>query len=447
MNIKLVSGPNKNPIDIIVGSARTCYSKTLKTPEEISSWDKKKELAVDLFKSGHHTTLQHINFTFSLEGISRLIIWRFFHAHKHYNSDQVSQRYAAIDTKNFYLPKKRVEEANVLHSELINNYNSLIDIFEDIYKGSNNPVEVNIARKKAMENARYILPQSIFANLYHTINLSTLLRYFAISTASNIEGSQELFEIINKMVLEVVMIYPDLMVLFNSVKKQKHILKVNESIFNFSEDMELLNISSNIPKFTGDFGYYSDPSAAYNLFALEESIGVFTFGLNLSLSADAQNQRHRTSIGIRPELRNELKRIYSFKDFLSKQYIPNVFHKSSEALNLFNKSMELIYNELLLSELEYSYYLLPNSFKIPIVETTSFADFAHKAKMRLCLNAQEEIRESTEKMVYKLKDAGVDTSMFVPPCVSRYMSDITPTCSEGARFCGIKEWKKDKYKI
>ena len=66
--------------------------------------------------------------------------------------------------------------------------------------------------------------------------------------------------------------------------------------------------------------------------------------------------------------------------------------------------------------------------------------------MRLCLNAQEEIREITDNMVLALSEKGVNTDFFVPPCVSRFIAGIYPTCSEGDRFCGIKEWKLDKYK-
>ena len=448
MNINLISGPDKNPLDIVVGSARTCYSKNLKTPEEISSWDKKIELAVDLFKSGHHTTLQHVNFVFSFEVVSRLSIWRFFHAHRHYNSDQISQRYAAIDKENFYLPKNIPNYNSLLemHSTLIKNYTSLVDILECEYKKSSNPVEVEIANKKAMENARYVLPQSIYANMYHTVNLSTLLRYYAVSHAQNLEGGSEIAEIINEMVMAVLDKYPELHDLFKAVKFIDNIEQTDKKWFEAFKGDALVNISSVIPGFQGDFKYYSDSSASYNLFALPESMGTFTFKMNLSLSADAQNQRHRTSIGMRPELKNEIVKILTIEKFIEKQYIPEIFFQNKEAYNIFIDSMNLIYTNLITCDLNYAPYILPNSFKIPIIETTSFADFAHKSKMRLCLNAQEEIRILTDKMVNALSDNGVSNDMLVPPCVSRYSCNVYPTCSEGSRFCGIKEWQKDKYK-
>ena len=54
------------------------------------------KLYADLFAAGHHTTLQHANFVFVLDNVSRLAIWSFFHAHPFYNSEQVSQRYREV---------------------------------------------------------------------------------------------------------------------------------------------------------------------------------------------------------------------------------------------------------------------------------------------------------------------------------------------------------------
>ena len=39
-----------------------------------------QRLYSDLFAAGHHTTLQHANFVFVLDNVSRLAIWSFFHS-------------------------------------------------------------------------------------------------------------------------------------------------------------------------------------------------------------------------------------------------------------------------------------------------------------------------------------------------------------------------------
>jgi flavin-dependent thymidylate synthase len=443
MNIKLVCGPNKDPLDISIGSARTCYSKNLKTPESISNWDGKLNLAKDLLLSGHHTTLQHVNFTFTMEGVSRLVIWRFFHAHRFYNSDQVSQRYALIDTENYFLDNScnNIEAIKDLHKNLINSYSKLIDLLEIEYLKSKNKVEIKIARKKAMENARYILPQSIFANLYHTINLSTLIRYHHAAESVS-EGGAEIKEIIDSMVNEVITEYPSLAELF-----QKRTVK-NIQFDLFTKPSVPVEIKGLVNSFKqkGDFAYYADTVGSYALFGINEAMNNFSASYEISLTADAQNQRHRTTVGVRPSLLKELTQYNNFDSFLENMYIPSIFHKNEDAMEIFKESMYDIFNVMNNTNISYIPYLLPNAFKITIIESTNMSDFAHKAKMRLCLNAQEEIREITDNMVSALSEKGVNTDFFVPPCVSRFIAGIYPTCSEGDRFCGIKEWKLDKYK-
>ena len=48
------------------------------------------------FQAGHHTVFQHAHFQFALSNVSRQFVWSFLHAHPFYNSEQVSQRYVAV---------------------------------------------------------------------------------------------------------------------------------------------------------------------------------------------------------------------------------------------------------------------------------------------------------------------------------------------------------------
>src|SRR5699024_10114795 len=64
-----------------------------------------QRLYSDLFEAGLHTTFQHANFVFVMDGVSRLAIWSFFHHHPHYNSEQVSQRYREVTGKTMVTPE------------------------------------------------------------------------------------------------------------------------------------------------------------------------------------------------------------------------------------------------------------------------------------------------------------------------------------------------------
>jgi len=440
MKIELLE--NKvNPIDLSVGSARTCYSVNLKTPGDITDWEGKGKLLLDLFKSGHHTTLQHVNFTFLMEGISRLSIWRFFHSHRFYNSDQVSQRYTEVKEGSF--KKFDSERIESYHKSLMSKYQEITNILIPIYEASENKVERKLAKKKAMENARYILPQSVLANMYHTINLSTLLRY-VIGKPLVEDCNEEVSEIVSEMVSEVVSKYPDLKDIFNYVEEISLNADFSDSE-NILKDIELDSCVSKLIESTSfnsiKNSFIGETSGVAALFNTSLGLESFTFNLKLSLSADAQNQRHRTAYSIRPSLS---KMIESNKhDY----YIPEIFYQSEEALELYS---EAIYeSKAIVKEFkDLSPYLLLNGFQIPIVEVNNALDFIHKSEKRLCLNSQEEITKMTWSMVLNLienektKKYGLTLA---PPCYHRFISDKTPICPEGSRFCGIKEWKNEKY--
>jgi len=442
MKIELVKN-NIDPVDLSVGSARTCYSKTLVTPEKVTNWEKKKSLLVDLFKSGHHTTLQHAHFTFLIEGVSRLSLWRFFHSHRFYNSDQVSQRYTETNKESFKDFKN--QEIYNYHTYLSEKYYELTDIFTKIYEESKNPVERKNAKKKAMENARYILPQSVLANLYHTINLSTLLRYhYGVKYVADCQ--KEVKEIVENMVELVLKEYPDLKELFELNDKSNIRSVYDNRIIKFYNENKLCSLVD-FSVFEDEYDlWYGDTAGLGALFNSTIGTTYVKFNLKLSLSADAQNQRHRTAYGTRPELSEIIVR--SYHKSINNYYMPDVFKESDKAQEIFQecitKSIDLIDKE----DIEDKSYFLLNAFQIPITEVNSGVDFIHKVQKRLCLNSQEEITKVTWCMVNAIKEVSILSNyaeMVAPPCVSRFKQNITPTCPEGSRFCGVKEWHSDKY--
>src|SRR5690242_12638754 len=92
-----------------VATARTCYSSRVITPMDVQKDDAAKvqrdAIAQSTYDAGHHTTLQHANFQFVLENVSRQFIWSFLHAHPFYNSEQVSQRYVAVKPERVLIPE------------------------------------------------------------------------------------------------------------------------------------------------------------------------------------------------------------------------------------------------------------------------------------------------------------------------------------------------------
>lgn len=457
------------PSNVAVGSARSCYSGRLITPEDVSnwkdenetSWDKKERLLKELFESGHHTTMQHSTMTFQISGISRLLIWRLLHSHAHYNSDQMSQRYAKVKpTEESYYYPDSINPAltHNLFEKSYSTYEKLTEILTKDFEKSTNKVEAKNAKKKAMELARYVLPQATTAHLYHSINLITALRY--IKAASILpEAETEAKELAENLKIQIIQWDPQYATLIDVLDK----MKVSFPEIDLDKFPKIhKGKKSAVFNIIHGYGYSStsniaSPIAISSLFHPMESMGGFSVKMKISLSADAQNQRHRMSPGLRPDLIKYYKEHYlekGWKDFSDIFFIPEKIIANQEAFDMYVEFLE--YNRLLINKLfnmegvneKDIPYFFPNALLIEIVERNDFSNFAHKAKLRTCLNAQEEIRLITEEIIEDLDKHHVEeVSEFVPPCVSRNRAGINPACSEGVRFCGVKVWKDPKYKI
>jgi flavin-dependent thymidylate synthase len=186
--------------------------------------DRALRLYADLFAAGHHTTFQHANFVFVLDNVSRLAVWSFFHAHPHYNSEQVSQRYREVTGKSAAIPRLpepavQIYEAAIARS--IEGYRRLTAILSEDFardyaavfparaKAKSPEAEKRFndaVQKRAQEVARYVLPLATPTHLYHTVNALTLLRYYVL--ANQPDAPAEVRYIVNRMVDEVLQIDP-----------------------------------------------------------------------------------------------------------------------------------------------------------------------------------------------------------------------------------------------
>ena len=439
MRLKILKTIYK-PTDIAVGSARSCYvGKKIITPEEVQNWDKKGVLLDSIFKAGHHTTLQHYHFTILIEGISRHLIWRLLHSHLFYNSEQVSQRYAKMKIENFYTPKNGNKDRwNNYYQKMFFYYETFIEKLEPIIKEKLPKFQKGIANKKAQEMARYLLPVGMKAHLYHTINVITALRYINVAKVLP-EAKEEATEFIKLLEKEMLKIDENLKPLIEFAKKEPvSFPDIDIKKFRTQKDInvfDIINYNFNLNE------NYSGVLRASNLFLDESLLGGFNSYIQLSLSADAQNQRHRRSPAIRPAL----EKIYQ-KNFYTPPIIEKYLKKEyNEAIEYSYQFFEKEVEEIGFGE---AVYALTNAHKIEILEKDDFNEFAHKAQMRLCYNAQQEIFDIVYSQIQQLKKKNIDYKNFLPPCAIRYKTGIKPYCPEGERFCGVKVWKLnfDEYK-
>jgi thymidylate synthase ThyX len=182
------------------------------------------KLYADLFAAGHHTTLQHANFVFVLDNVSRLAIWSFFHAHPFYNSEQVSQRYREVTGETMVTPDLPPAELEIYSGAIqraLEGYRNLTallapdmarrygGVFPGRAKAKGAAAEGHFAdavQKRAQEVARYVLPLATPAHLYHTINGLTLLRYHVLASQPDVPS--EVRAIVDRMLAEVLAVDP-----------------------------------------------------------------------------------------------------------------------------------------------------------------------------------------------------------------------------------------------
>lgn len=151
MQVKLIQA-TPNPIETIAKIASICYDSNPTNP---------LGLVKHLYKNGHHSVMEHIYFTFKIEGISRACSHQLVR-HRMCSFTQRSQRYCSENGFGVVSPKSivKVDEKDA--------YYELMDEIEEHYH------ELQ-ALGVPNEDARYILPNACTTDLYLSCNLRELI--------------------------------------------------------------------------------------------------------------------------------------------------------------------------------------------------------------------------------------------------------------------------------
>ncbi len=523
-----------HPVALAIAAAWSCYGgKPAKvenvrrlieeppspalSPEKAAARTERRERALalyaDLFAAGHHTTMQHATFVFVLDNVSRLAIWSFFHAHPHYNSEQVSQRYREVSGETMVTPDLPEAEAAIYRTAIqrgLEGYRRLTEIlsldvearyatvFPARAKAKGEAAEQRVAdavQKRAQEVARYVLPIATPAHLYHTVNALTLLRYHAL--ANQPDAPSEVRYIVGKMLEEVLAVDP------NFLGAPDYPLDVRPLAAEESPEGEALanwqasarqspeGAEAFCRQFDAELGELDSRLVAYNPEAErimanavrtvagvgpdavsdEEALAAvldgghnphlghplflgmnsklmqtmnhvpFTFQKRISGAEDAQNQRHRGTLGSRPLLTAHLRRE---PDVI----VPWAVQQNAEALAEYEATVGALWDAInalrdrgVASEV--LLYLLPNAHRLRFYESGTLLSYYWKWVKRLCYDAQREIFDTARQEVSQVRAVLPTIGHYVdgPPCVMRSRAGTKPFCPEGERYCGIPVWR------
>lgn len=162
--VRLINKP-EDMLRTVYTACRTCYSK--ESPQEIyeGSTDKEKMLKLieRVIKSGHYSTIEHIQVSYAINNVSRACTHQLVR-HRHMSFSQKSQRYVKESGQFDYIVPITIER----NAELKEKYDGIMSELSRLYE------EFTEAGIPA-EDARYILPNGASSSMVASLNLRELI--------------------------------------------------------------------------------------------------------------------------------------------------------------------------------------------------------------------------------------------------------------------------------
>jgi thymidylate synthase ThyX len=486
------------PYDGAVAAARTCYSPRVVGVDEVNEGHRQR-IGPLTFEAGHHTVYQHSHFEFGLENVSRQFVWSFLHSHPFYNSEQSSQRFVRLDEVRAHVPSGLDAEARQVYEGAVaaawEDYRRLSEILKEdtlrivgelrhLTPGAAEKRRKKVAReaeKKAIEVARYVIPLAAFTSMVHTLSGIVLHRLYRMMRTG--DAPQESMRVVEAMVGAVRALDPDF---FSRVGEgplaEDQVVEARFPRVAGGGDAVAAEIDARLGPRTSLLVDYTPGAELVTAEAVRAVLGAtrealpddealervlnpsrnryrletlnlsvhspltralhhpsYTFLKRLSHTADSQDQRHRMVPASRP--------LMALTDTLRPDYVtPPLVAANAQAQEVYGRAMERAWaakNRLLDLgvPLESALYLLPNAKALRFHESGSLLYLGHKWVMRTCFNAQEEIYRASMDELEQVRSVHPRLVRHMgPPCVLR-AGRITPTCTEGANFCGVPVWR------
>lgn len=179
-----------DPERLIATAAKLCYSSSDITSLRDGLTEEKTRDFIDMLVSiGHESVLEHVYFTFGIEGISRACSHQLVR-HRIASYSQKSQRYVNEDGFDFVTPPaiEAVPEAkaefNRQMTAVTEAYSRIADLLAKQHKqtflaeGLPEKAAASKARKLANEDARFVLPNACETKIVVTMNIRSLFNFF-----------------------------------------------------------------------------------------------------------------------------------------------------------------------------------------------------------------------------------------------------------------------------
>jgi len=428
IKLSLIAKTDTNPSQLTTHAAKTCYTS------QVPKMGPVMDVENNLFKTGHHTTIQHNYFTFNISELSISSVTFGLHlTHSFYNADQRSGRYSKMyakpnldEIKNYLLYFWKDCDVNLIASfvqkgwELYNNNLprateiSARFIREERPNATEEYITAN-AEKIAQEQLRTFISTSTPTALDYTANLSTILAMYRAS------WSPEMREITRQMKELILNEYEDLAYMFdestvrktnwtpefNSSVSIKHEPQLHKSgIIRCGAQSNLTNVNED----SVDLRYFTPENMSNDIIFVQSDVEV-------SVATFAQDQRHRTIKRSEPKITGNF-------------YLPPIvteLHLEDEAQKYMQEYIQLAKNHdknLMLT-------IIPYGAMVRYTKVGDLNAVLHEQEKRLCWSAQEEIYNLSRQLHDALVQSHANdlAETMCPACYKGH-------CIEGRRYCG-----------
>nr|WP_329886622.1 FAD-dependent thymidylate synthase [Pseudoramibacter sp. HA2172] len=179
-----------DPEKAIAAAAKLCYSSS-GIPELMANQtpDKVQGFLNRLSNYGHLSPVEHVSFTFGIEGVSRSLTHQLVR-HRLASYSQKSQRYVTEGQFDYIMPPEiaAIPAAKARYLTAMADDQAAYDELTDTLKaahlktflaeGLSEDEAARRAEKKAIEDARYVLPNGCETKIVMTMNARELLHFF-----------------------------------------------------------------------------------------------------------------------------------------------------------------------------------------------------------------------------------------------------------------------------
>src|SRR5574341_1081736 len=164
------------PEEVVAMAAKLCYSpaNVEELKEKIEAKDQ-TAFVEKLASIGHLSPIEHVSFTFGIEGISRACSHQLVR-HRVASYSQQSQRYVREEQFDYIIPPSIKEDPALVRefeqgmAEAQENYTKVLKRLEELgYKG-----------ESGQQDARYLLPNAAETKIVVTMNARELLHFFRV---------------------------------------------------------------------------------------------------------------------------------------------------------------------------------------------------------------------------------------------------------------------------